>query len=134
MSTRILLLVSTLLVSTHAAVQQRDFTGVGHIHVLASDNWKTATPASKIGCLNDHGKLIADEACGTFSKLSDYPWTLSSKQGNCTFEDTTQQQNTDSQYGSADYAWSCKKKHDATIGDELYTIVSSYMQPLLPHN
>jgi hypothetical protein len=133
MSTTILLLFSALVASTHAAVQQRDFTGVGHIHVLASDNWKTATPASTIGCLNDHGKLITGKACGTFSRLSDYPWTLSSKQGNCTFEDTTQQQNTDSHYGSTDYAWSCKKKHDATIGDELYTIVSSFLHALVLH-
>jgi hypothetical protein len=65
------------------------------------------------------------EKCGVFSRLEDYPWTLSSKKGNCTFEDTTQETNKDSKYGGMDYAWSCTE-HKSEIYDELYTIVSIF--------
>ncbi|KAF2033410.1 hypothetical protein EK21DRAFT_58697 [Setomelanomma holmii] len=108
-----------------AGIQQKDFTGIGKIYVLQSEDWRTATPESKIGCLNDHGKIISvnsTSACGVFSRLDDYPYTLSSKYGNCTFEDDTQERNTDSHYGGNDFAWNCGTRHTPDIYDELYTI------------
>lgn len=118
-----LVLGSALL--AHAGVQQIDFTGVGHIYVLKSDDWRSATPTQKVGCFNDHGKFVSANTtdCGTFSRLNDYPYTLSSKYGNCTFEDDTQERNKDSVYGGNDYAWNCQAEHKAEIYDELYTIV-----------
>jgi hypothetical protein len=126
------LLTSSLLV--HAVVDQSDFTGTGHIAVLQSEDWRSATPSMKVGCLNDHGRFIGINStakCGKFSRLNDYPWTLSSKHGNCTFEDHSQERNTDSHYGGNDYAWNCNKTHESEIYDELYTIVSLHY-PLSP--
>ena len=128
-----LLALASALVA-HAAVQQIDFTGVGHIYVLQSNSWQTATPKQKVGCLDDFGKFVNDnsKACGTFSRLNDYPYTLSSKHGNCTFEDTTQPRNTDSIYGGADYAWHCQHNYKTEIYDELYTIVRLFLKVPLP--
>jgi hypothetical protein len=133
-------LLSTLLVLgsallAHAGVQQIDFTGVGHIHVLKSADWRTATPKQKVGCLDDHGKFVSENTteCGTFSRLNDYPYTLSSKHGNCTFEDDTQERNKDSVYGGNDYAWNCKAEHKGEIYDELYTIASLALAVTLDH-
>jgi hypothetical protein len=126
----LLVLASALL--AHAGIQQSDFTGIGHIYVLKSDNWPTATPADKVGCLDDHGKLFmsSDSAeCGTFSRLANYPYTLSTKQGNCTFQDQTQERNTDSHYGGNDYAWNCQDNLNSDIYDQLYTIVSRILEP-----
>ncbi|KAH8716999.1 hypothetical protein GQ44DRAFT_742258 [Phaeosphaeriaceae sp. PMI808] len=117
------LLVITSALLAHAGVQQGDFTGRGHIYVLKSADWRNATPEAKVGCLNDHGKFVdLDSKCGVFSRRDDYPYTLSTRHGNCTFEDETQQRNTDSHYGGNDFAWNCIKKYKAEIYDELYTI------------
>lgn len=119
----------SLALPAHAGIDQSDFTGIGRIYVLQSSDWRNATPKSTIGCLNDHGKLIKDAAtedCGVFSRLADYPYTLSTSVGNCTFEDSTQENNKDSHYGQTDYAWNCAKGHKSDIYDELYTIVSSF--------
>jgi hypothetical protein len=123
-------LFSTLLIlasalTVHAGIDQTDFTGIGHIQVVKSNNWATATPDSKVGCLDDHGKFVTgDSKCGTFSRLNDYPYTLSTKRGNCTFKDESQERNTDSLYGANDHAWNCQEDLNADIYDELYTIVS----------
>lgn len=124
MYTPILLLASALLAS--AGVQQKDFSGIGRVFVLQSDDWRTATPKSTVGCLSDHGKFISNNygRCGVFSRRSDYPYTLTSRVGNCTFLDKAQEKNTDSHYGSNDHAWSCVRKHEAELNDQLYTIVS----------
>jgi hypothetical protein len=118
------LLAFALLV--HAGVNQGDFVGLGHIAVLKSEDWHTATPQMKVGCLTNHGRFIgmnSRQECGTFSRLNDYPWTLSTKHGNCTFDDQTMERNMDSVYGRSDFAWNCNQTHRADIYDELYTIV-----------
>ncbi|EAT90808.2 hypothetical protein HBH56_176340 [Parastagonospora nodorum] len=117
-----LILASALL--AHAGIQQIDFTGVGHIYVLQSEDWGSATPKQTVGCLNENGKFVNEKTseCGTFARQSDYPYTLSSKQGNCTFQDDSQARNTDSKYGGLDYAWNCQQEHKAEIYDQLYTI------------
>ncbi|OAL55266.1 hypothetical protein IQ07DRAFT_594992 [Pyrenochaeta sp. DS3sAY3a] len=109
----------------HAGIQQKDFTGLGRIYVLQSEDWRTATPEQKLGCLSTQGRFIKDsspEDCGVFARLEDYPYTLSTKAGNCTFDDETQERNTDSVYGQQDNAWSCKQGYKSEIYDELYTI------------
>ncbi|KAH7348215.1 hypothetical protein BKA66DRAFT_447413 [Pyrenochaeta sp. MPI-SDFR-AT-0127] len=119
------LTVLSFVLIAQAGIVQRDFTGLGHIYVLASSDWRTASPKSKVGCLNDHGKFVNDatkENCGIFARLDDYPYTLSSKEGNCTFEDATQERNVDSHYGKMDYAWNCKNGYKTEIYDSLYTI------------
>ncbi|KAL6702873.1 hypothetical protein ACN47E_000835 [Coniothyrium glycines] len=116
---------ASFLPATYAGILQKDFTGIGHIHVWASADWRTATPDSKVGCLNKHGKFVKDESkdsCAVFERLDQFPYTLSSSIGNCTFDDETQEKNTDSVYGAIDNAWNCKKKWTSTIYDELYTI------------
>jgi hypothetical protein len=121
----LLILASAL--AAHAGITQIDFTGLGKIYVLESDNWTSATPKQKVGCLDDHGRFVSESphSCGVFERRNDYPYTLSSKYGNCTFEDTTQERNTDSTYGTMDYAWHCQDDHKPELYDELYTIVCS---------
>jgi hypothetical protein len=125
-----LFLLTTLILPTYAGIVPSDFTGIGHIRVLASENWPTAKPNSSVGCLDNSGKFVANggyKECGTFSRLADWPYTLSSAKGNCTFDDSTQEKNTDSHYGGLDHAWHCYEGHKGVSNDELYTIV----RPLL---
>lgn len=127
-------LLSSALVAQAAAVSQKDFTGIGHIFVLNSSDWSKATPAQKVGCLDDDGRFIDDEyvkECGVFARLDTYPYTLSSKNGNCTFDDEKTVANTDSVYGKSDHAWTCNATYTAVIYDELYTIVR-VLNPLQP--
>ncbi|KAG9195465.1 hypothetical protein G6011_00586 [Alternaria panax] len=123
--TTLLLLIASLTLPTYAGIQQTDFTGVGHIYVLASDNWKTATPESSVGCLDVHGRFVHDSGrakeCGKFERLDVYPYTLSTQDGNCTFRDDSQEENVDSHYGKGDFAWTCGERN-VDIYDELYTI------------
>ncbi|CBX96979.1 hypothetical protein LEMA_P101100.1 [Plenodomus lingam JN3] len=118
-------LLLSLVVPSHAGVKQEDFTGIGHIHVLNSSDWQTATPDLKVGCMDASGKFVKDvseESCGVFARLAEYPYTLSTSEGNCTFEDDRQENNGDSLYGQMDYAWNCGKDYKTSIYDELYTI------------
>jgi hypothetical protein len=114
--------------SANASITQKDFTGIGNIFVLNSTDWRTASPtADKVGCLSENGKFIASKdkaACGTFTRLNTFPYTLSSKKGNCTFNDESQERNTDSMYGKSDHAWNCNATYVSSIYDQLYTIVS----------
>lgn len=113
--------------ATPAGVTQKDFTGIGHIFVLKSNDTSNATPQQKVGCLDNNGRLIYEDNvsdCGVFTHLNTYPYTLSSKVGNCTFKDTNTPVNTDSMYGKGDHAWTCNATYTAIIYDELYTIVS----------
>lgn len=111
-----------------AGITQKDFSGIGNIYVLQSEDWRSASPTKdKIGCLNEFGKLIPAKnqaACGTFTRGDEFPYTLSTKKGNCTFNDESQERNTDSKYGAMDHAWNCNATYVSTIYDELYTIVS----------
>ncbi|PSN60238.1 hypothetical protein BS50DRAFT_212438 [Corynespora cassiicola Philippines] len=121
--TAVLLFSSALL--ARAAVTQADFSGLGNIHVLNSSDWRTVTLDQQVGCIDKHGNFITGEdasECGVFYREPEYPWTLSTDAGNCTFKDTTRERNTDSRYGKSTYAWSCTTPHEAIIYDELYTI------------
>ena len=120
-------------------ISQKDFSGVGHVLVLNSSDWRYATPKQTVGCLDNDGRFIApkdDSDCGTYTRLDDYPYTLSSKEGNCTFNDAKTEKNTDSYYGGTDHAWTCNTTYEAIIYDELYTIVrvSASRAPWLPAN
>ncbi|KAF2128873.1 hypothetical protein P153DRAFT_292137 [Dothidotthia symphoricarpi CBS 119687] len=120
-----ILTASSLALVAHAAITQADFTGIGHIQVLASDDWSTATPNDTVGCLDTYGKFIASnntDDCGVFSRLDTYPYTLSTAAGNCTFNDESQETNDDSYYGKTDHAWNCNETYESVIYDELYTI------------
>ena len=112
-----------------AGITQKDFTGTGNIYVLNSSDWRTASPTEdKIGCLSESGKLITSrktKACGTFTRMDVFPYTLSTSKGNCTFDDQSQERNTDSKYGQNDHAWNCNATFQSDIYDQLYTIVSS---------
>lgn len=111
-----------------AGVKDTDFVGSGKIAVLATENWQYVSPIKdRVGCLNSHGKLIkndGDEACGVFTRLDNFPYTLSTKEGNCTFEDQSQEKNTDSVYGTLDNAYNCNATYVSDIYDSMYTIVS----------
>jgi hypothetical protein len=116
-------------ISASASITQKDFTGIGNIFVLNSSDWRTASPtADKVGCLSEDGKFIAANdraACGTFTRRDTFPYTLSTRKGNCTFNDESQERNTDSMYGKSDHAWNCNATYESNIYDQLYTIVSS---------
>jgi len=104
-------------------------SGTSQILVLWSEDTSTATPELTVGCLDDDGRFINHkekdgENCGTFTVLDDYPYTISSLVGNCTFMDSTTVPNTDSKYGRDSYAWTCNSTYVATVSDALYTIVS----------
>lgn len=139
--TSLFLFSSALLSHTASAgpVTQADITGFGHIYVIQGDDWRTATPSQTIGCLSNSGRFVAakkpkndnvataeaaDKECGVFHKLTDYPYTISSKEGNCTFTDETKEKNKDSTYGGRDNAWTCDPGYVADIYDVLYTLVS----------
>lgn len=125
-----ILTISLLALTTTAGITQQDFTGVGNIYVLQSDDYRSADPTKdKIGCLNESGKLITAEdnaACGSFTKSAAFPYALSTTKGNCTFNDDSQERNTDSKYGQGDHAWNCNATYQAVIYDQLYTIVSHH--------
>lgn len=110
---------------THAAITQEDFTGIGRIHVLNSSDWRTATPDLKVGCLDASGKFVKDvsaESCGVFERSAEYPYPLSTSKGNCSFDDVTQPNNTDSLYGQTDHAYNCGNDYKGQTFDQLYTL------------
>jgi hypothetical protein len=123
-----ILTLLALALTASASVTQKDFSGVGNIFVLQSDDWRIASPtADRIGCLNKYGKLIVAKpktACGNFTRSGVFPYALSTEKGNCTFNDLSQERNTDSKYGRGDYAWNCNATYQSDIYDELYTVVS----------
>ncbi|KAF2016353.1 hypothetical protein BU24DRAFT_409464 [Aaosphaeria arxii CBS 175.79] len=111
--------------SRAGSVTQDDFTGVGRIHVLKSDDWKTANPSQIIGCLDDLGRFVSGEKkedCGVFAHINTYPSTLSSSKGNCSFTNSKAEKNLDSYYGRRDSAWSCAPGNVAKPMDALYTL------------
>jgi len=132
--TRLSLFTSSLLFSSilpllaHAGpVTQDDITGPGEIWVLEASDWQTASPKQKVGCLTDSGRFISSNhegksKCGVFEMLTDYPYTFSSKAGNCSFNDEKTERNTDSVYGKWDHAWSCNAWYEGDVYDGLYTI------------
>ncbi|KAF2280542.1 uncharacterized protein EI97DRAFT_125261 [Westerdykella ornata] len=135
-----LLLLSLSALRAQGAVTQDDFTGLGEIWVLNSADWRTGNPSQKVGCLTSTGRFLGTEEyqdsivsnddetdserskCGVFQKLSVYPYTISSREGNCTFNDKNTEANKDSAYGKRDHAWSCNGKYVAEVFDALYTI------------
>ena len=112
--TTLFLLFASVAVPTSAGIKQSDFSGIGNIYVIKSDNWQTASPDSTVGCLDTDGRLISTTSpsykCGEFERMEGFPYTLSTGQGNCTFEDDKQEKNTDSYYGKTDSAWSCGER------------------------
>lgn len=126
------LAVFALALCSHAGITQKDFTGLGNIYVLESENWSTASPTEdRIGCLSEQGKLIPTKGkapCGVFTRKESYPYTLSTKKGNCTFNDESQERNTDSVYGRMDFALNCNATYESVIYDQFYTIVSADYQ------
>lgn len=108
-----------------AGISAIDFQGTARLRVLKSNNWQTASPKQTIGCISDKGTFVAndDKACGVFTRLNSFPYTISSRLGNCTFEDSTQQRNTDSAFGQSDFAYTCSEGHVADIYDQFFTMV-----------
>ena len=134
-----LLTVAFALTSTACAQDvQKEFTGIGNIFVLNSSDWRVADPvADKVGCLDNKGSFISpksDADCAVFSRLAAYPYTLSTQDGNCTFQDETQERNTDSIYGKQDHSWNCLTPFQSQIYDELYTVVRLLFHSYLPHS
>ncbi|KAF1970133.1 hypothetical protein BU23DRAFT_475005 [Bimuria novae-zelandiae CBS 107.79] len=118
-------LICLLSVTASALLARADYGGIGQIHVWNSSDWRDATPVDNVGCLGDSGKFVnsvKDADCGVFSRSAEYPYALSPKSGNCTFNDETQERNTDSIYGGSDYAYNCLKSFQSDVYDDLYTI------------
>ncbi|KAI0106540.1 hypothetical protein F4776DRAFT_645671 [Hypoxylon sp. NC0597] len=114
-----------------AAVAQ-DITGSGHIYVINSTDFQTASPSDSIGCLDVTGAISVSD-CATFTRLAVYPLSLSTAAGNCSFTDSSQVANTDNIYGQQSYAYHCRPDYVATAYDQLYT-VTGFNYPFLCHN
>ncbi|OTA90002.1 hypothetical protein M434DRAFT_398322 [Hypoxylon sp. CO27-5] len=114
-----------------AAVAQ-DITGSGHIYVINNTDFNTASPADGIACLDVTGALTLSD-CAIFTRLPDYPRSLSTSAGNCSFTDSSQVANTDSVYGAKSYAWHCRPDYVTTNSDSLYT-VTGFKYPFLCHD
>ncbi len=110
--------------SVHASVTD-EFVGKGYIYVLNHDNLASATPADRIGCLNERGALSVN-SCAVFTRLDAPPYTLSTNAGNCTFDNRNTPANRESIYGENSYAWSCREDNaDAKVQRaNYYTVVS----------
>jgi hypothetical protein len=135
LSLNLLALAFAFTSTIHAQDVLKDFTGIGNLFVLNSSDWRTAHPTDKVGCLDNKGSFInpkSDKECGVFSRRTSYPYTLASQDGNCTFNDETQERNTDSHYGKQDNAWNCLKPFPTQIYDELYTIVCHFSHSVSP--
>lgn len=133
-----------------------DFIGRGTIHILNSTSLSTASPADRIGCLNEHGMLISfshytttispssttndvnnndssntdknnnANKCAIFTRLDSDPHTLSTRKGNCSFQNTNMPTNRDSYYGGDSHAWFCGEDKEGKGGGEWwYTVVST---------
>ncbi|KAF2744324.1 hypothetical protein M011DRAFT_408727 [Sporormia fimetaria CBS 119925] len=108
-----------------ATVTQASLSGLGQIWVLESDDWRTGNPSQRVGCLTNKGRFVNTEnekECGVFEKLTDYPYTIESTEGNCTFNDEKSERNRDSYYGKMDHAWTCHLGVVADVYDGLYTV------------
>ena len=129
-----LLTLSLSLLALLPPALTQGFSGRGHIAVWPSSDWSTATPSLKAGCLSASGALVPSTPasnCGVFTPLNVYPYTLSSSSGNCTFNDKSREQNTDSAYGRGDYGFYCAKGWVSEVYEELYVIVSLRLVLLL---
>ncbi|KAK3935093.1 hypothetical protein QBC46DRAFT_424092 [Diplogelasinospora grovesii] len=118
-----------LLAATATAQVTTLLKGQGEIHVLNSSSLTDASPADKIGCLDEGGMLTMGD-CAVFTRLDSYPNTMSSTAGNCTFSNQNMPVNSDSVYGNNSHAWSCMSDHVGVISDQLYT-VNGFKYPFL---
>ncbi|KAI5861169.1 hypothetical protein GGS23DRAFT_156753 [Durotheca rogersii] len=119
-----------LLLASAGGTAAQVFEGQGHIAVLNSTDFASATAADTIGCLNAAGGLTAaPDGCAVFRKATT---AIVSADGNCTFRDSSQPTNSDSQYGSRSYAWHCTPDYAATVYDSFYT-VKGFAHPFLCH-
>ncbi|KAL1870785.1 hypothetical protein VTK73DRAFT_2509 [Phialemonium thermophilum] len=112
------------------------FQGRGRIAVLNSSSLTAVSPATnRIGCLDADGALVSStkdtiDGCATYTRLDEFPYTLSTARGNCSFGDANMQVNTDSAYGARSHAWHCWEGRVGDAGDRLYTI-DGFSYPLL---
>lgn len=103
------------------------FIGQGYIQVLASNNITAAKPSDRIGCMHETGALTLSD-CGVFTKDGN---GLSSRLGNCTFNDDTQPANVDAIYGQRNYAWVCRSGVDNWL---YYSFVGVWRFPSSPRS
>jgi hypothetical protein len=99
---------------------QQDVIGMGFIMVVNSSDIFNASPADRIGCLNDAGRFTLNDNCGLFSH-DDSSAPLYTSLGVCSFQDPSKEANTDSEYGRGDHAFSCG--YAPANNDTFYTIV-----------
>jgi hypothetical protein len=109
--------------TTYAGDVQDGLAGRAKIIVLNSTNFQGVTKDQRVGCLNAHGMLTAND-CAVFTRDNDYPNMLSTRKGNCTFLDPNMPANRDSYYGRDTHAWSCGTVADARGWETYYTMVS----------
>ena len=115
----------------------KEFQGVGRIHVLNSSSLRDASlAADRIGCLNEQGLLTQDD-CAVFYIRNTTYHTLSSRRGDCSFQNANMPVNKDSVYGKTSHAWSCGGRvgtrpsaggsdYDGPALENYYTIVSKH--------
>lgn len=109
--------------AVYAGDVRNAFTGRAQILVLNSTSFEGVTREQKVGCLNAHGMLTADD-CAVFTREDDFPNMLSTKKGKCTFRDPNMPTNRDSIYGRDTHAWSCGTAADERSSEVYYTVVS----------
>jgi hypothetical protein len=109
--------------TTYAGDVQDGFTGSAKIFVLNTTSFQGVTKDQKVGCLNVHGMLTAND-CAVFTRDDNFPNMLSTRKGNCTFRDPNMPTNRDSYYGRDTHAWSCGTAADERSSEVYYTVVS----------
>lgn len=99
-----------LLLAAHLSLSHANssFTGQGYIQVLKGDNITAARTSDRIGCMHETGAFTLSD-CSVFTRVGN---GLSSRLGNCTFNDNTQPANVDAIYGQRNYAWVCRNGVD----------------------
>jgi len=122
--------ISSLPTSSDTTNVVKDFVGQGRILVLNSSSLMTASPQDSIGCLNSHGVLTQDD-CAVFTRQDEYPHTLVTPSGSCTWANTKMPTNVDSVYGKKSHAWSCTAENDPSKTSERYYTVKGFRYPFL---
>ncbi|KAK3391353.1 hypothetical protein B0T20DRAFT_77600 [Sordaria brevicollis] len=106
------------------------FNGLGHIFVLNSTSYASASLADSIGCLSSDGFVTASD-CAVFSTVTTYPKTISSKVGGCSFGNQDMPTNDDSRYGGRQHAWSCNEDAKIVPEGERYYTINGFKHPFI---
>jgi len=110
------------------------FSGKGRIAILTGEDTSKASPADKVGCLDEYGQFTSSLSdCAVFTHheavaAKGFDGYLSTSVGNCTWWYSKRPANTDSKYGKNTRAFECGESVDfMENNDYTYTVVSTIL-------